>query len=294
MNDLSIIAGPCSIGEENKEEINKIARLEGVAGVRVVGLKSRTALDETGKGMGMDYEVYKQNQRLLKLGEKLITPPSVEFAKDLFEETGIAIATEIMNPNLQISHFEGWLPERKLLAWQPSVNQLGWTVDEIRMQTQPNGWIVGIKNGKWTGTNLEEARCGNNTIEATWKGLSTFAKAEGNQNNVKLIHRGFDIPEKGNYRNMPIHEIAERVKLSTGLPMMFDPSHSYGPKLVHEIVDGTVEAMRITMSNGLPLYDGILIEVGTSTTDTDQHITLSELDQLIDRVAQFRNLVKEI
>jgi 3-deoxy-D-arabino-heptulosonate 7-phosphate (DAHP) synthase len=294
MDNLSIIAGPCSIGDENKEEIHKIAELEGVSGVRVVGLKSRTSIDETGKGMGMDFDAYRENQKLLRLGERLIMPPSIELAKELFEETGIAIATEIMNANLQIPHFEGWLPQRKLLAWQPSVNQLGWSVDEIRMQTQPNGWMVGIKNGKWTGTALEEARCGNNTIESTWKGLSTFATAEQNQNNVRLIHRGFDIPEKGSYRNMPIHEIAERVKLSTGLPMIFDPSHSYGPKLVDEIVDGTVDAMKMIMKNGQPLYDGILIEVGTSSTDTAQHITLAQLDELIDRVAQFRNLIKEI
>ena len=44
------------------------------------------------------------------------------------------------------------------------------------------------------------------------------------------------------------------------------------------------------MSDGSYLYDGALIEVGTSTTDTEQHITLMELQDLCDAVAKFREI----
>ena len=59
--DLAIIAGPCSITPENtKEIINEIATIRtpdkerAIYGTRVVGLKSRTALDLNGEGMGID------------------------------------------------------------------------------------------------------------------------------------------------------------------------------------------------------------------------------------------------
>ena len=48
--------------------------------------------------------------------------------------------------------------------------------------------------------------------------------------------------------------------------------------------------MKMKIENGDWLYDGILIEVGTSTTDTEQHITISELSNLIDEISKFREI----
>ena len=44
------------------------------------------------------------------------------------------------------------------------------------------------------------------------------------------------------------------------------------------------------LDNGNWLYDGALIEVGTSTTDTEQHITINELSNIIDELSKFREI----
>ena len=64
---LTIIAGPCSVDENNIKEIREIAQIEAmdiskqkkraIAGTRIVGLKSRTDLDTRGEGMGMDFQI---------------------------------------------------------------------------------------------------------------------------------------------------------------------------------------------------------------------------------------------
>ena len=105
-----------------------------------------------------------------------------------------------------------------------------------------------------------------------------------------MIQRGVDDAEKGDFRNLPIHQCAKRVKQATGYGMLFDPSHSFGPKLRDKIVEGTIEAMKMKIDDGNWLYDGILVEVGTSTTDTEQHITISELSNLIDEISKFREI----
>ena len=105
-----------------------------------------------------------------------------------------------------------------------------------------------------------------------------------------MIQRGVDDAEKGEFRSFPIHNCAKRVKIATGYNMMFDPSHSFGPKMRDKIVDGTIEAMKMKLGNGELLYDGALIEVGTSTTDTEQHITINELSNIIDEVSKFREI----
>ena len=105
-----------------------------------------------------------------------------------------------------------------------------------------------------------------------------------------MIQRGVDEPDKGDFRSLPIHQCAKRVKQATGYQMLFDPSHSYGPKLRAKIVEGTIEAMKIKLDNGDWLYDGALIEVGTSTTDTEQHITINELSKIIDEISNFREI----
>src|SRR5579862_3038764 len=69
--NLEIIAGPCSITPENTEEvINEIAKIKlpdgrrAIFGTRVVGLKSRTALDLSGEGMGIDSQAIQKAMKL--------------------------------------------------------------------------------------------------------------------------------------------------------------------------------------------------------------------------------------
>jgi hypothetical protein len=58
-----------------------------------------------------------------------------------------------------------------------------------------------------------------------------------------------------------------------------------------KIVDYTIEAMKMKISDTEYLYDGILIEVGTAKCDTHQHITVQELVEMTNRLAEFRTLV---
>jgi len=61
----AIIAGPCSVDENNISELYQIANItaknqkgkikQAIFGARIVGLKSRTALHQNGVGMGIDY-----------------------------------------------------------------------------------------------------------------------------------------------------------------------------------------------------------------------------------------------
>jgi 3-deoxy-D-arabino-heptulosonate 7-phosphate (DAHP) synthase len=167
-----------------------------------------------------------------------------------------------------------------LLIWNPAVNQLGWPMLDMSLYAKKNHWLLGIKNGKW------------HSMEKTWLGLSRYNlfSPEETKNQLVFIHRGVESVDKGDFRSLPVHEVAKKIKLSTGAKIFFDPSHSYGPKLRDRIVEGTVEAMGIKSSDNSYLYDGILIEVGTSITDTAQHISVAELDELCWRLAKFRNL----
>jgi len=305
-SSLTIIAGPCSVDNENIQEILEIAEIaiknrsgkkqKAVAGTRIVGLKSRTDLDPTGGGMGIDYEVYQHNIKILMEGGTIADMqimPSAILSEKIMKRTGMLIATEIMNPIIQLPSFEKRLPKGMFLPWNPSVNQLGWHIEQTALFARRNGWHVGIKNGKWIGDHLQSADHkeykGKTTMEKTWSGL---AKYVGNlEHDIVLIHRGVDVPGKGDFRNAVVHNIARRVKSATpGAKMFFDPSHSYGPKLRSHIVGAVTEAMRMKTSEDDYLYDGVLIEVGTSKTDTEQHISVGELGELVSVLSTFRDL----
>jgi len=304
---LTIIAGPCSVDNENISEILEIADItvknrsgtkqKAVAGTRIVGLKSRTELDSTGAGMGIDFEVYQHNIRILMEGgtlSDLQVVPSAILSEKIMKRTGMLIATEIMNPIIQLPSFEKRLPNGMFMPWNPSVNQLGWHIEQTAVFARRNGWHIGIKNGKWIGDHLQSANHkeykGKTTMEKTWSGLSKYVGEL--ENDIVLIHRGVDVPGKGDFRNAVVHNIARRVKQeTTGVKMYFDPSHTYGPKLRSHIVGAVTEAMRMKTDDNTFLYDGILIEVGTSKTDTGQHITVQELKELVSVLATFRDLI---
>ncbi|MBI2442944.1 MAG: hypothetical protein HYV40_03480 [Candidatus Levybacteria bacterium] len=290
--DLEIIAGPCSINQTNINEIWQIADIRDangpiVSGTRVVGLKSRTELDPLGNGMGIDFKALELLDQ--DPGADVILP-SAKIAEDVVRETHMLVATEVMEPHIQLPQFAGRVPEGKLLAWNPSVNQLGWQVRRTSVYAMRHGWSIGLKNGKALGATLSEADDPNavsTPMEKTWAGLATYAAGV---NEVILIHRGVDVPEKGDYRNAPVHEAARRVKQRNPDTKLFlDPSHICGPKLRDTIVDFTVQSMHMK-NNGGWLYDGVLIEAGTSDTDTRQHISLRELEDLARELSAHRRL----
>lgn len=301
MSKLKIIAGPCSVDEQNVEEIYQIAEISvngrrAISGTRIVGLKSRTELNPTGEGMGMDGKVLITNNAILTRGgskDDLQTPPSIKFVHDIISKTNMLVATEIMMPHLQLPHFEGIAPAQRLLPWNPSVNQLGWQVHQMAEYCRQNNWHIGLKNGKWVGADVVAAESenhpGGTPIEKTWGGLAKYAgELKGD---IVLIQRGVDVPEKGDHRNLPIHNIAKRVKKDAGnVKLYFDPSHAYGPTLKESIVEATIVAMKMQYEDGNYVYDGILIETGTSSTDTGQHISIQELETLVGELSLFREL----
>lgn len=295
---LKIIAGPCSVNQNNASELQQIASLNGqkkvIYGVRIVGLKSRTEYKNDAKYMGMDFEVHQQLSNDLLNGKFSLNPdkiyPSLEIAKEfLSKNKDLIIASEIVDPVLQVPMFAEHLGSN-FLPWNPSVEQLGWTIKFIGNFAKKYNLSVGIKNAKNLGISAKESEENNKTapMEKVWKGLATYTGIQEDKNRIIMIQRGVDDPEKGDYRNYPIHQCAKRVKQDTGYQMFFDPSHSCGPKLRDKIVEQTIEAMKLKCDNGEFVYDGALIEVGTSTTDTEQHITMNELSNLIDEVAKFR------
>jgi 3-deoxy-D-arabino-heptulosonate 7-phosphate (DAHP) synthase len=295
---LRIVAGPCSIDEKNIEEIYEIAQIKlgsnaAIWGTRVVGLKSRTALDPGGVGMGIDFSAFAKNMDILNEGgsyNDFEMLPSIEMAKQILDKTGLTIASEIMNPSVQMPLYDGHF-DGKLMPWNPSVDQLGWPIMQIARFAKKHNWSLGIKNGKWIGTSKDVADSenfeGECSLEKTWGGLAAYAAGVSD---IILIHRGVDVPEKGDYRNIPVHNIAKRTKMKTGAKLFFDPSHSYGPKMRGDIVEATIEAMKVKLEDNSFLYDGILIEAGTSQTDTEQHISLDELKSMVERLGEFREI----
>jgi 3-deoxy-D-arabino-heptulosonate 7-phosphate (DAHP) synthase len=299
--DLSIIAGPCSITPENTEEIiNEIATIttpdnkRAIYGTRVVGLKSRTALSKTDEGMGIDYPVIKQALKLSEKDRRDLSIPSVELAEKIAQQTGLLITAEIMMPHIQLPFYE----QKKVLhgnflPWNPAVEQLGWNLLEMADFTKRNNWDIGIKHGKFLGKEtLEIANHPDykeeTALEKVLVGLTTYIPEQSGE--LIIIHRGVDVPRQADYRNAIAHEIMKRVKPKVPKAQMyFDPTHTIGPKLKHIIVDETIAAMKLKSGDGF-LYDGVLIEAGTSPTDAGEHLTIDELKYLVKELSKFRNL----
>ena|SRR3989338_1627049 len=309
----AIIAGPCSVDENNISELYQIANItaknqkgkikQAIFGARIVGLKSRTAFNENGVGMGIDYLSVMKNMDILMNGgtprsrggssHEFEIPPSVLIAQTFVKDTGMLVASEIMVPMAQLPMYETLIPKGKFMPWNPAVNQLGWPLMEIAKYARRNDWYLGIKNGIWLGEQVKRSEAENfnsaTTMEQKWEGLVKYAGSDMREK-IILIHRGVDVSEKGDHRNIPVHNLAKRVKQKTGATLYFDPSHAYGPKMKEHIVPEVLKAMNLRALDGSYLYDGILIEVGTSKTDTGQHITLDELKKMVLELALFRNL----
>ncbi|BCX15660.1 MAG: hypothetical protein KatS3mg097_552 [Candidatus Parcubacteria bacterium] len=296
---LKIIAGPCSVNKNNIKDIYEIADLKinnqkVIWGLRVVGLKSRTNFVKDGKGMGIDFKDYINNLRQIiksKNFKNLKIFKSIKLAQKIYQETKMLVATEVMDPLIQPYLYEKIIPAYKLLLWNPAVNQLGWPIFLMSQYIKKNKWYLGLKNPKWVGDYLKNVDNLNyserTTMERTWEGLVSYANLA--KERIILIHRGVDVPEKKNYRNAPVHYLAWRVKKHTGCLLFFDPSHSHGPRMREKILPATIKAMKIMIDNQY-LYDGILIEVGHSETDTEQHISLEEFKNLCQELSKFREL----
>lgn len=284
---IYIIAGPCSIDNKNFNELYFLAKLKKIWGVRVVGLKSRTSFKPKEQFLGIDFREYEKNFLSFysdkKLKEKF---PSVLLMKKIIKETGLNVATEIMDPWIQLTVMKENLPDEKVFIWNPAINQLGWQIKIMAKFVKEKRWYLGLKNPKWYGKKKQEK----NSMEETWEGIFSYALSEVAKEKIILIHRGVEYHNKGLYRNYPVHESARKLKLLTKVKLFFDPSHIHGQKLKNKIIEETIKAMQIKINNEEYLYDGILIEAGTSKTDTYQHVSLKEIKFLVDKLEEFREL----
>jgi hypothetical protein len=296
-SEVSIIAGPCSISEKNFKDLYELSDMEvknrngnvqkAISGVRIVGVKSRTSFSYNKGSMGLDSEVLVENIEIYAQGggvKDFKMLPSIQMAQEFIRKTNVLVATEVVSPLIQIPLCDKLLKNDELLLWTPAVAQLGWNLLEMYEASKENKWTLGVKNPKWVGKETD----GLTSMEKTWLGMGSYVPYI---HKVIFIQRGVDVAESGLYRNLPAHESAVKIKKNTGMKMYFDPSHCYGPKLRDKIVEGTIEAMKMKISENEYLYDGILIEAGVSETDTEQHITHKELHQLAKSLAEFRDVV---
>ncbi len=303
--EVKIYAGPDSLDDFNIEELYEMAAIksngkEALYGARTVGLKSRTNFDinNSDEGfMGYDFEAIMENFNIFGHGgnaDDLVPLPTIVMAEKLYKDTGLIPSSEIMLPAIQLACIKKSFANDPFLVWNSAVDQLGWHIRQMAGFAEEHGWIVGLKNGKWLGEEYKKAEKedfqGKTSIETVWDGLVNYASIA---EEVILIQRGCDLPAKGEYRNLPIHYTAMRTKRrhqDKKVGAYFDPSHSLGPKMRDQIVEKTVEAMKLKVSKDEYLYDGVLIEVGTAKCDTHQHITLVELQELVDQISDFRIL----
>ncbi len=300
--DLELFAGPCSITPENTEEvISETANIttpdgtRAIYGTRVVGLKSRTALDFNGDGMGLDSQIMQKVITHNDPDPKKYEIPSVQLAEKIAKATGMVISTEIMLPHLQLPF---WAAKKALrgnvMIWNPAVEQLGWNLLELAAFARENDWNVGIKHGKFLGKDpLEVANHpdykGETTLEKVLIGLTTYVgKIDGD---LVIIHRGVDVPGRGDYRNATIHHIMARIKHN--IPhgkIFFDPTHTIGPVMRHTIVDEIIKAAKLKVGDEF-LYDGFLMEAGSSSpVDMGEHLTLDELRDVVTTLSEFRKI----
>jgi len=270
---MKLIAGQCSLHPDHRAELKQLGEIPEVWGIRACGLKSVTSPRDF---MGIDKDAYFNGGKY----------PSVEYAKEI-EKMGKVVAFELMD----LVQLEQYKNIKKLFVWNPAINQLGYPIYQTAKKAKEKGWYVGLKNPKWHGdaeTQKEGVPLTNG--EKNWWGNAKFAEYAGlEKDKIILIQRGVDIENKGNYRNVPVHRSSVRLK-KLGYELWFDPSHTFGQLMRDEIVNRTIEAMKLKTEEGY-LYSGILIEVGTSETDSYQHITIQELHTLIDELAKFREFV---
>ena len=326
---IKIITGPCQTSDRwGVDYLKSLAtmqvtnpngvQIQAIAGGRLCTIKSRTELNPTDRersGMGIDFSVWeefsKQVIQAIKNSEK---PPPLpitrggQWAEEIQNNTGgMPLAFEAMDwmhAMLMMGHM---LPGTGT-AWSPSVLTLGHSIQTLSEVVGDRGGTLGIKGPKFYPAALP--RCiedGPTLMEATWVGLGMYALgATQIPKEILLIERGRDVPNKGNWRNIPDHNSARLAKQmlqrkvndaglssQTQISMAYDPSHTNGPKRVEFIVEDSINAAGQMDLNGEPLYEVILVEskekkAPAPLSDAGQHISGEQIQDIIDGIARFR------
>jgi 3-deoxy-D-arabino-heptulosonate 7-phosphate (DAHP) synthase len=243
-----VIAGPCSAESEEQMDI---------------------AITE-GKKRGVDFlrtNLWKPRSRpgFDGLGEKGF------YLLARVAQAGLNPALEVMLPENVTSAMESALPhlpaDGKLLVWIGARNQNHFVQREIarRAAEDPRVWLM-VKNQPWPS-------------EDHWEGILDHVRAGGFPNERLLnSYRGVapssHDPNPLGLRNLVDFELAMKVKAKTGIPMIFDPSHT----------GGSVEnVLKLGERSAQYDFDGVIIEVHHdpthALTDPKQQLTWEQFDQ---------------
>lgn len=189
-------------------------------------------------------------------------------------QMGLTPATEVLFPSHADSVIDAVIKNTpsRVLIWLGSRNQNHILQREIgRVIVGEERVMLMIKNQPWAD-------------RAHWEGIVDHVLSGGARKEQLLIcHRGF-APGTNGLRNNPDFEMSMDIKDKTGLPMLFDPSHTGGsvPNVL-ELTEAAVKHRR----NGLG-FDGLMVEVHPDPTqalsDKDQQLTWEEFDRLMKKV----------
>lgn len=219
-----------------------------------------------------------------------------EFLDGLVEiaNLGMIPATEVRNVSMAkdiIKTIKQKSNNPQVLIWIGSRMQEHLDQDEIGelVSTQGGGVYLMIKNQPWKS-------------EKHWLGILSHVlgdeeRAKKLEGKIILCHRGFDPgteePRNPNsYRNPHDLAMALRVKETSDLSMIIDPSHIGGTTAnVEKVIEET-----LTFSQNLGKnFDGFIIETridpGNALTDSNQHLTWDKLAGLILKL--YRKLNRE-
>jgi chorismate mutase len=242
-----IIAGPCAA--ESEEQIARAileATKRSVDFVRVNLWKPRTKPGFDGLGENGFDLVAKITKSGLNPGLEVVVPEHV---------------TKVLDSALpHLQH------DKKLLLWIGSRNQNHYVQRDIaRLAAQDPRVYLMVKNQPWHN-------------EEHWEGIIEHVLSAGfPERNLLNCFRGFS-PHGSNplgLRNVPDFDMAMRVKEKTGIPMVFDPSHTGGS--VPNVFRMAEEASKYD-------FDGIIVEVHHdpvhALTDQKQQVTWEQFDEL--------------
>lgn len=184
---------------------------------------------------------------------------------------GVNPATEVIIPHHVEKVIKAIREKTKnvdILVWIGARNQNHYIQQEIaRAIANEKGVYLMVKNQPWIS-------------EDHWMGIIEHVLHGGiDKKRLLVCHRGFSPNGHENpygYRNVPDFEMAMKIKKETGLPMLFDPSHT----------GGSVEnVMRVAKEATGYDFDGLLVEVHphppAALSDRKQQLTWKQFDKLV-------------
>lgn len=245
-----IIPGPCAI--ESREHVIFTAEMALARGLEIGRLTIEKPRTRPGwKGVGEEGIPW-----LIEAAEMGLTPGTEVMLPERAEE--------VINA---MSKIRG---RKRLYLWLGARNQNDEIQKAVGSIIKGEDWIIlGIKNQPWSDENH-------------WEGIIEHVLNGGaDKSQLLLIHRGF-APSLNGFRNVPDFAMAMRIRRSSGLPMLVDPSHIGGN------TENVLKIARIAMEyrEDSSKFDGLQIEVHPdpkkAKTDANQQLTWGQFDRLMD------------